>query len=55
VHIYAVIPSLSTETLNILLSAACAEDIILNNSLDFATTAIAFGFMTKLGAAPTHQ
>ena len=55
VHIYAVIPSLSTDITNYLLSSAHSGGIALNNSLDFATTAIALGFMIKLGAAPTHQ
>ena len=55
VHIYAIVPSLSTEVVSLLFNAAHSEKVILNNSLDFATTAIAFGFMIKLGAAPTHQ
>jgi NADH-quinone oxidoreductase subunit N len=55
VHIYAVVPSLSFEVVNALLLKAHDEVYDLNAALNFATTAIAFGFMLKLGAAPAHQ
>ena len=48
-------PSLSFEVVNALLSRSYGETLELNAALDFATTAIAFGFMLKLGAAPVHQ
>lgn len=54
-HLYAVVPSLSFEVINALLSRAHNEVPELNMALDFASTAIAFGFMLKLGAAPVHQ
>jgi len=55
VHLYAIVPSLSFEVVNGLLSRSYAEIPGFGTSLDFATTAIAFGFMLKLGAAPVHQ
>jgi len=55
VHLYAIVPSLSFEVINALLSRCYGEVPQLNIALDFATTAIAFGFMLKLGAAPVHQ
>jgi NADH-quinone oxidoreductase subunit N len=55
VHIYALVPSLSFEVANVLLLKAHDESHELSTALNFATTAIAFGFMLKLGAAPAHQ
>lgn len=48
-------PSLSFEVINTLLSHTYGEVPELSTALDFATTAIAFGFMLKLGTAPVHQ
>jgi NADH:ubiquinone oxidoreductase subunit 2 (subunit N) len=55
VHLYAIVPSLSFEVVNAVLAASYNEVPELGSALDFATTAIAFGFMLKLGAAPVHQ
>jgi len=55
VHFYTIVPSFTFNIINILLQQAPAESAVLSNSLEFATTAIAFGFMLKLGAAPVHQ
>lgn len=55
VHFYTIVPSFTFNIINVLLQQAPVESAILANSLEFATTAIAFGFMLKLGAAPMHQ
>ncbi len=55
VHLYAVVPSLSFEVINSLLTHSRSEVPELITAVDFATTAIVFGFMIKLGAAPLHQ
>lgn len=55
VHIYALLPSLSFSALNTILYSSYGEAVNVTNALEFATTAITFGFMLKLGAAPTHQ
>jgi NADH-quinone oxidoreductase subunit N len=55
VHFYTLVPSLTFSIIYALLQQAPVESAALVNSLEFATTAIAFGFMLKLGAAPMHQ
>jgi NADH:ubiquinone oxidoreductase subunit 2 (subunit N) len=55
VHLYAIVPSLCFEVTRALLVSAHGEISELSAALDFASTAIAFGFMIKLGAAPVHQ
>lgn len=54
-HLYAIVPSLSFEVINALLTRAHNETPEVGIAIDFASTAISFGFMLKLGAAPVHQ
>lgn len=51
-HIYALVPTLTISSVNAVLAVSSGS---LRHSLDFATTAMVFGFMLKLGAAPVHQ
>jgi NADH-quinone oxidoreductase subunit N len=55
VHVYALVPSLSFRVVQAVLQYSTLESYDFINSFEFATTAIAFGFMLKLGAAPAHQ
>lgn len=54
-HIYAVIPALSTELVGHVFNNAHAEYIDRTDALNFAAATISFGFMLKIGAAPVHQ
>lgn len=54
-HIYAVIPSLSTEIISHVLNNAHTQHTDRADALNFAATAISFGFLLKIGAAPAHQ
>ena len=54
-HFYAIAPSLSFEIINALLDNAYLETVPVEESLNFASSAVVLGFMIKLGAAPVHQ
>jgi NADH:ubiquinone oxidoreductase subunit 2 (subunit N) len=53
VHLYATTGTLSVDILEIFLRLSSENTAFL--STNFATTAIALGFLLKIGAAPTHQ
>jgi len=55
VHIYAVIPTLSTELVSHVFNNTHAEYTDRTDALNFAAATISFGFMLKIGAAPVHQ
>lgn len=55
VHVYTIVPTLNSGVINFILDNVYLEPAEINNSLNFATTAMTFGFMLKIGAAPGHQ